>query len=77
MTGRRVTAEPHEFEPGDYGFYKGRLWCRVPTGALCDLERWTVVEHEDSTVTVTPSINAIGEWHGWLTKGEFVLAAQQ
>lgn len=35
----------------------------------------TVVEHEDGTITVTPSIDFSkrrpGAWHGWLTKGVF------
>lgn len=33
----------------------------------------TVVEHEDGTITVTPSIDFSqripGGWHGWLTRG--------
>lgn len=35
----------------------------------------TVVEHEDGTITVTPSIDMSqrtpGGWHGWLTRGVF------
>lgn len=27
---------------------------------------------EPPNVTVTPSIDAVGEWHGWLTNGELV-----
>jgi hypothetical protein len=34
-----------------------------------------IVEHEDGTITVTPSIDMSkrtpGAWHGWLTKGVF------
>lgn len=36
----------------------------------------TVTEHEDGTITVTPSIDMSqrtpGAWHGWLTRGVFV-----
>ena len=34
-----------------------------------------VVEHEDGTITVTPSLDMsqrrTGGWHGWLTRGVF------
>ena len=32
---------------------------------------WTVVEHEDGTISATPSLLLIGHWHGFLTKGFF------
>lgn len=35
--------------------------------------RWTITEHNDGTITVTPSIwigpGQPDEWHGWLTAG--------
>jgi hypothetical protein len=54
-------------------------WWEVttPDGHLCSLNTdvHTVVEHEDGTVTVTPSLDMSqrhpGGWHGWLTRGHF------
>ena len=50
-------------------------WWHVccPDGSGCSLNPkvHTVTEHEDGTITVTPSI-VTSTWHGWLTCGEFV-----
>ena len=32
---------------------------------------WKIRVEEDGSVTVEPSINAPGEWHGWLRAGEW------
>lgn len=55
------------------------LWVRLPTGVGAWMplgpNRWQVEEHEDGTITVTPSIDDRDPknlWHGWLTRGEFV-----
>lgn len=83
MTGRRVPNEtaPYEYVPGDYGFYKGQWWC-IPPGdhtvnLLGNLKNHTVTEHEDGTITVSPSIQIMAGshraerevWHGFLEKG--------
>lgn len=49
----------------------GTWWCRPPGchgGMLLD---HVVIEHEDKTITVTPSIHMVGLWHGYLTNGVF------
>jgi len=69
---------PWELEAGDYCFRGPSrfLWVCLPNGVgPARLEGWTVVEHEDRTVTVSPSIldadpslNGQG-WHGYLEHG--------
>lgn len=48
---------------------------RTPNGHLGDLAAHDVVEHEDGTITVSPSIlvsDGTGElWHGYLERGEW------
>lgn len=73
-------------QPGRYGrathpstMGKRTGWWEVTTpdgrvGSLSpDIHK--VVEHEDGTITVTPSLDMSvrvpGGWHGWLTKGYF------
>ena len=79
MQGRRydiVGDNPSLFQPGDYGKYKGDWWCHAPKkrAGPCRLTgntdiNWKVIEHEDGTISVSPSINVIGIWHGHLEKG--------
>lgn len=74
-------------EPGDYQKdYDGLWWICLPVlttqgGKICtalpekhtpSVPGWKVVENDDGTITVTPSINYQGVWHGWLTKGEWI-----
>jgi hypothetical protein len=79
MQGRRVddSAKLHEMKPGDYsrqlngdGSY---FWYGVcPNGLLCNLTAHNIVEHDDKTITVDPSIlcslNEL-QWHGYLKRG--------
>lgn len=47
----------------------GVWWCRPPdchSGMLTDHE---VAAHEDGTITVSPSIDLPGIWHGYLRRG--------
>lgn len=54
-------------------------WWQVsaPDGSLGALNPsiHTIVEHEDGTITVSPSLDwsqrKIGGWHGWLRRGVF------
>ena len=77
--GRRVECNAgggFKLEPGDYvKLPSGKFMSRVPepefhTGSL---EGHNVVEHEDGTITVSPSIlhtePNVGQWHGFLEKG--------
>jgi hypothetical protein len=79
MIGRRVhNKEPHELQPGDYGRWAiDAYWYAVPPGTdlLAGLAWHTVTEHEDGTITVSPSTlvqqpNAEPpQWHGFLERG--------
>lgn len=65
-------------EPGEYGKFEGVWYCRAPhdtddlwlTGNLSNHQ---VVEHEDGTITVSPSILIShwtgASWHGYLERG--------
>lgn len=63
----------HEYEPGEYGQDEGgRWWAMAPNGMLCNLSRHGVEEHEDGTITVSPSILVSDNksmWHGFLERG--------
>ena len=59
---------------GEYGQDHREVWmARPPGGHLGDLSNHDVVEHEDGTITVSPSIQISdnhGElWHGYLERG--------
>jgi len=54
---------------GDYGKDKdGVWWCRPPGGHAGVLIEHTVTEHEDGTITVSPSI-IDGNIHCYLERG--------
>ena len=83
MIGRRVYPEENgypQLAPGDYGKDKdGHWWCKPPIeapGMAGLLTNHNVIEHEDGTITVSPSIlvsTRWGEmtftWHGFLERG--------
>lgn len=76
MKGRRVYPDPQGFlflEEGDYGFDPiAGHWSARPFGQHTgSLEEHDVMEHEDGTITVSPSILIEGEtrWHGYLEAG--------
>lgn len=59
MIGRRVVGDDvHLFQPGDYGYWwEGGHWvAETPNGHGVNLGGHKVVEHEDGTITVSPSI---------------------
>lgn len=50
------------------------LWFRDPTDAVGRVVRHAITEHDDGTVTVSPSILATSadhghDWHGYLERG--------
>jgi hypothetical protein len=70
----------HELEPGDYALQTWtkppQWWCQSPDGRNGNLSRHQVVEHEDGTITVSPSILVSSRWsgeefswHGYLERG--------
>ena len=81
MTGRRMPDDPEfaALRPGDY--YRitwpidGQLhWAGIcPDGSHCNLDRHTVTEHADGTISVDPSIEVKDPeqvfWHGYLKAG--------
>jgi len=78
MQGKRVDDPPGPFEPGEYGKVGGVWHGRAPRNAngialTANLSRHEVVEHEDGTITVSPSIlvsaGDAGSWHGYLELG--------
>lgn len=89
MIGKRVDWNPASesilpfLNPGEYGKDKdGSWWVRAPkgggagamiTGRGADSD-WKVIEHEDGTITVSPSLGFMREgggytFHGYLEKG--------
>ena len=88
VKGRRVypdaAGQLPKLEPGDYGRYgSGEWYCCAPVdtgdwftnfhGSLgSGTSHHQVAEHEDGTITVSPSIlikRHNGEWHGFLERG--------
>ncbi len=61
-------------KPGDYWRTPDGHWEIVdPAGAIGRLDNHTVTEHEDGTITVSPSIlnPNPGGWHGFLERGHW------
>jgi hypothetical protein len=68
---------PLDYQPGDYWFDPtSNIWfiC-TPTGSVGSLANHSVVENEDGTITVNPSILVTSSWqsqhnwHGYLISG--------
>lgn len=75
MQGRRVY-DTDLFKPGDYGRHpvSGTWYACSPAGHLGNLAAHDVVEHQDGTITVSPSILVSDTkdnelWHGYLEQG--------
>lgn len=75
MQGTRVhpNEKGHLFlPPASYGKDSDGVWnIRAPKGGGGILDGHTVVEHDDGTITVSPSLNYPGVWHGYLRAGKF------
>ena len=82
MTGRRVPDGAHPvLAPGEYGRDETGAWeACTPNGRRGALTAHSVVEHDDGTITVSPSIQvdpvpssretgALPGWHGYLRAG--------
>lgn len=62
--------------PGSYGKHNDVWYCSTPNGLAGNLSKHTVIEHEDGTITVSPSILVTSgrdgrapTWHGFLQRG--------
>lgn len=77
MQGRRLPDGTDTLAPGDYGRIGGVWHGRPPKGHVGNLGGHNVVEHEDGTITVSPSIlitatdddGSPSVWHGYLERG--------
>ena len=77
MQGKRLadgTDWSSDLLPGAYWKHAVGHWVGLtPNNLTCNLEKHSVVEHEDGTITVSPSILVNGgnqyTWHGFLEKG--------
>lgn len=77
---RRPDGTPlHRLGPGEYARQDpaGSSWwgIRDPAGHCGSLANHAVTEHEDGTITASPSIlidaGACGSWHGFLDRGQW------
>jgi len=73
MQGNRIY-DYNKAKPGDYWNNNGVWYCKPPnfTTGYRRLSKHKVIEHDDGTITVSPSIkmdNHICSWHGFLEKG--------
>lgn len=82
MKGKRIYPEggPTEWLEGDYWRTANGVWyAACPGNHLANLGAHTVTEHEDGTITVSPSIKVSNQevelWHGHLTKGVWTQAS--
>ena len=87
MMGHRVRPKEGEdhllLEPSAYGKHpvSGDWMACTPNGHLGNLKGHEVTEHEDGTITVSPSILVLKPrtkntpqqnlWHGYLVRGEW------
>lgn len=84
--GTRVELVPQPggfqlLKPGEYGKWTdGKFYGSTPNDHGCNLGSHDVTEHEDGTITVSPSIAvSLGRggapygWHGFLRRGVWTL----
>ena len=84
LQGKRVEdfVAPHLLKPGEYTkipeqrenyYWPGKPYWYVchPDGSRGILVTHAIIEHDDGTITVSPSILCLGgnKWHGFLEKG--------
>ncbi len=72
--GRRVPdCEPHLLKVAEYTKHNEIWYARAPSGLVANLANHQVQEHDDGTISVTPSIlvtiSGNGTWHGYLERG--------
>lgn len=71
MRALRTTKSPHELLPGEYCKWRGAYYahCPGPDDLVANLSAHKITEHDDGTLTVSPSIlcsDGRHEWHGYL-----------
>jgi hypothetical protein len=70
---RRSNTRPWNLKAGDYCKRGSHWWVCLPSGVgPSRLDGWKITEHDDRTITVSPSIHDVGTpngWHGFLERG--------
>ena len=76
---RRDFTGSERLQAGEYGRIEGQWYACTPSGDLANLTAHEVAEHEDGTITVSPSIlvsttspnkgTRVELWHGYLERG--------
>ena len=69
--------DPFHWPDGGYGRFAHQWWAKTPGGHIANLAGHDVTQHDDTTITVSPSIlvseRRAGEhhelWHGYLEHG--------
>jgi hypothetical protein len=77
MQGRRVEWTAQILEPGEFAKLPDGKWmAATPNGHGANLANHEVEEHDDGTITVSPSIMVVPAgahpsdwWHGFLSRG--------
>ena len=73
MVGKRRDPDAWPLEPGDYVQRAQGWYAMSPNGLMANLSGHKVVEHQDGTISVEPSILVSdgqgGSWHGYLIAG--------
>jgi hypothetical protein len=79
MQGKRVEWEGQILNEGEYSKAPSGIWfCCTPGNHMGNLGAHKIIEHEDGTITVSPSILISSTdhkgtrhelWHGFLEKG--------
>lgn len=73
MNGQRIEYDGVGIpDPGTYWKRNYAWYGMTPTGRMANLTNHEVVEHDDGTITVSPSIlvsNNDESWHGYLERG--------
>ncbi len=68
-----------ELQAGEYSYKNGHVWLVLPNGQGPShlagdgvKNPWTVEEHEDGTISLSPSIlDCETKWHGFLERGQW------
>jgi hypothetical protein len=63
--------EPYLLEAGEYCKWNGIIYAMTPDGKLANLANHTIINNQNGTITVSPSIlvsggEKDGSWHGYL-----------
>jgi hypothetical protein len=74
LQGKRVEWASQIMNPGEFAKLPDGTWyAETPNGHTANLAAHQITEHEDGTITVSPSIlvrdSTSERWHGFLERG--------